>query len=219
MSINGSYIDCAHCEPPVTRILVGASDVTWSHAGQFWGTKSSASICPTTISFPENTPSKAVKIVVAKREQIRFASHGFVSDSWRRIGFLSIHAAITTGRDTYHPLQNTTSIRWRIRCTNDRTIPNASFPISMTLRSIASHSFSLLYLPLVIVRKWSSGIVVCNCIAIVCSKLGDSPNQKKSCEGCWASAWCVWIYCIRERTGKTCHPVPPQAKAIRIEMI
>jgi len=78
----------------------------------FSSTNSSASICPTTISLPGKTHANHVNIVVAKREHIRFARPGFVSDSWRIIGLRRSHAAITTGSETYHPLENTTSI-WR----------------------------------------------------------------------------------------------------------
>jgi hypothetical protein len=71
--------------------------------------RSSDNICQTFIEFFK-THGNHVNILLANFEAILFENHDIVSDSCKYIFFLKSHQAITTGNDTYHHLQNITSI-------------------------------------------------------------------------------------------------------------
>jgi hypothetical protein len=71
---------------------------------------SSDNICHT-VSEVVKTASKPVNVLRANLAAILFTSHGWVSDSWTIIFLRRINHAKTTGKATYHHLQNITSMR------------------------------------------------------------------------------------------------------------
>jgi hypothetical protein len=70
---------------------------------------SSESICPIVLECGK-TQSKPVKTWSAYLAEILLTSQEWTSDSCTNIFFLRIFDANTTGKATYHHLQNTTSI-------------------------------------------------------------------------------------------------------------
>ncbi len=176
------------------------------------GTISESNIWPTTISLHGKTQANPVKIFEENFAHILFANHGCVSDSWSNIFFLRIRAAITTGSETYHHLQNTTSMRFLIIWYIETSIHRASEKNHKTFLHIAINSFSLLRFPLHTLINVRPCIFLWRLVHIVCSRLGFSQNQKSLCSACC----CRSTYLTNDWTGNTCPPVHPPANPMRI---
>lgn len=178
----------------------------------FSGIRSSLSICPTTCSFPGKTHANPVKISVANLSHILFAIPGFVSDSCRMIFFFNIFPAITTGRDTYPPLQKITSILFFHRCRKHWITPTFT---KITSRIFNKYSFIegfLLIFHDTILRNFTLG----NSLQASSSRLPRSPNHTSS-SLLFLYSPCELICCISDLIGNTWPHVPPPAKAMRIK--
>ncbi len=189
------------------RVLLPSSGV-----GVVLGTISESNICPTTISLHGKTPENPVNIFEENFAHILFANHGCVSDSWSNMFLLRSHAAITTGNETYHHLQNITSIRFLMIWYAETSIHRASEKNHNIFLHIAISSLSLLRFPLHTLMNVSSCMFFWSPVHMVYSRLGFSQNRKKLCSACC----CTFIYLTNDWTGNTCPPVHPPANPMRI---